>query len=219
MAKKDNQKKTVKHHLTDKERKQVYAMYIECGNMSEVGRKFDISPTAVRNIIQKADGSKTSKLLKEKRDNNNIEVARAMETNVKKLREIIVNGMDKMQDLVNDADGILISLRDVSGATKISSDILFKMQEMQLKEKDHAIKVERLELEKKIYALREREMLLKESEFEFRKEVANNKLGDDHFDDGMLDAIGIALKDKDINSFTELVEPNTFDKKKVSEDE
>lgn len=56
----------VRKKLTDKQKKLIIADYIDCGNYSEVARKYKVSDTAVRKII-KADKDSVKKFEQKKK--------------------------------------------------------------------------------------------------------------------------------------------------------
>lgn len=161
-SKKANKPKRTK--LNDLQKKQILASYVQTGNLSETGRKFNVSPTTVKNLVEGAE-KETLKKLKEKRNENNISVTHEMNKRVTKLTGILELGLDTMETMIKEApNDIFTSLRDVAGATKISSDILFKMKDVQLREVEVFIKQEHLEIEKKKLSIKQRELELKEME-------------------------------------------------------
>lgn len=119
--------------LTDKEKKEIIASYIECENYSEVGRKFNISDVAVRNIVK--DNEETSKRLEQKREENTQEVLKAMkernETKIKLLDKIF-KAMDGKLDNID----MFTNIKDLATAYGIIMDKELKMYELDIKKKE-----------------------------------------------------------------------------------
>lgn len=78
--------------LTDKQKKKIIADYVQCGSLSQVARKHNVSVTTVSRIV-KAD-SESEKKLKEKRDENTTSILAHMESKRDVVNEIITKGLD-----------------------------------------------------------------------------------------------------------------------------
>ncbi len=94
----------VRKKLTDKQKKLIIADYIDCGNYSEVARKYKVSDTAVRKII-KADKDSVKKF-EQKKEENTKDVLEYMDT-LKDRKNIIVNSFTNIKDVAS-AYGIII---------------------------------------------------------------------------------------------------------------
>lgn len=119
--------------LTDKEKKEIIAYYIECQNYSETGRKFDISDVAVRNIV--LEDEETSEKLEQKREQNTQEVLKAMtEKNEIKIKLIdkIFTAMEGKLDNID----MFTSIKDLATAYGIIVDKELKIYELDLKRKE-----------------------------------------------------------------------------------
>ncbi len=86
--------------LTDKERKQIIADYIECENYSAVGKKHGVSRTTVKNIVD--SDSESCKKLHEKKAENTADILAYMDSKkdvVCDILEIYLNALADPQRL------------------------------------------------------------------------------------------------------------------------
>ena len=58
--------------LSDLERKQIIAYYLECNNLRETGRKFNIDKETVRNIVKKDDNFRQKSTQKKEENTESI---------------------------------------------------------------------------------------------------------------------------------------------------
>lgn len=82
--------------LTDKQRKQVIADYIELGSYSAVAKKYGIAVTTVKRAVE--HDSQTLKIAKQKKDSNTNDILSHMDSKKDTVNEII----DKALDVLND---------------------------------------------------------------------------------------------------------------------
>lgn len=82
--------------LTDKQKKKMIADWVECQNYSAVARRFKVSKTTVRRVVE-ADNS-TSDLVRQKKDENTQAVLDHMESLIPKVNATI----DKLLEALND---------------------------------------------------------------------------------------------------------------------
>ena len=119
--------------LTDKEKKQIIASYIECENYSEVARKFNISDVAVRNIIK--ENEDTSKKLEQKHKENTEEVLEAMKKRSKRKIDLIDKIFNAMDGKLENVD-MFTNIKDLATAYGIIMDKELKVEELKLKRKE-----------------------------------------------------------------------------------
>ena len=82
--------------LTDKQRKQVIADYIELGSYSAVAKKYGIAVTTVKRAVE--HDNQTLKIAKQKKDSNTNDILSHMDSKKDTVNEII----DKALDVLND---------------------------------------------------------------------------------------------------------------------
>lgn len=119
--------------LTDKEKKEIIASYIECENYSEVGRKFGIDEKTVRNVVK--NDEEFPKLAEQKREENTQEVLKAMKGRSKtkiNLLDKIFKAMDGKLDNID----MFTNIKDLATAYGIIMDKELKMYELDLKKKE-----------------------------------------------------------------------------------
>ena len=119
--------------LTDKEKKDIIASYVECENYSEVGRKFNISDVAVRNIIK--ENEETSKKLEQKHEENTEEVLEAMKKRSQRKIQLIDKIFDAMDGKLNNID-MFTNIKDLATAYGIIMDKELKVKELDIKNKE-----------------------------------------------------------------------------------
>lgn len=74
-------------HLTDKQKKKIVAHWVECNNYSETARKFKLSPSGVKKIVQEDNDS--VKKCEQKKEENTQDMIEYMETKKQKVFEFI----------------------------------------------------------------------------------------------------------------------------------
>lgn len=82
--------------LTDKQRKQVIADYIELGSYSAVAKKYGIAVTTVKRAVE--HDNQTLKIAKQKKDSNTNDILSHMDSKKDTVNEII----DKALNVLND---------------------------------------------------------------------------------------------------------------------
>lgn len=119
--------------LTDKEKKEIIASYIECENYSEVGRRFGIDEKTVRNIVK--NDEEFPKMSEQKREENTQEVLKAMKERNKtkiNLLDKIFKAMDGKLDNID----MFTNIKDLATAYGILMDKELRMYELDLKRKE-----------------------------------------------------------------------------------
>ena len=119
--------------LTDKQKKEIIAYYVECRNYSETGRKFNITDNAVRKIVLKNEDS--AKLFEQKSEENTSEVLEAMKKRNERKIEILDKIFDAMDGKLENID-MFTSIKDLATAYGIIMDKELKIRELDIKEKE-----------------------------------------------------------------------------------
>lgn len=100
--------------LDDKTKKRIRAHYVQCENMSETARKFNVSvPTVKRHVRDE----KTLKRFKDKKEQNSLEVMKEMELENKTVISILKKSLKRMNETIGEA-----SLRDANNTYGILWD-------------------------------------------------------------------------------------------------
>jgi hypothetical protein len=119
--------------LTDKQKKEIIASYVECENYSEVARKFNMSDEGVRKIVKQNEDS--WKQLEQKREENTQEVLEAMKIRNKTKIELIDKIFKAMDGKLNNVD-MFTNIKDLATAYGIIMDKELKIRELNLKEQE-----------------------------------------------------------------------------------
>ena len=119
--------------LTDKQKKEIIASYVECENYSEVGRRFNLDEKTIRNIVK--NDKEFPKIAEQKREENTKEVLDAMkERNGKKIA-IIDKIFEAMEGKLEKID-MFTNIKDLATAYGIIMDKELKIRELNLKEQE-----------------------------------------------------------------------------------
>ena len=129
---------------TDKEIKEIIAYYLDCNNYSETARKFDMSDTGVKKLIQREQGKESTRLLEEKKNNNTQEVIQDMDDRKETVKRLLGKLLNAIEDKVDNID-MFTSVRDLAMAYGTVVDKEFKRQELELKKKEIALMEKELE--------------------------------------------------------------------------
>jgi len=127
--------------LTPKQKQQVIADYVDCGNYSETGRKHGISKTSVRNIV-KAD-TELSEKFQRKKD----EVTANLEKEIEQLNDSVLKIYKKgLIRIFNELDTTKDVLRIATAIATLydkqlkSAELNMRRQEVDAKMREVAIK-------------------------------------------------------------------------------
>lgn len=123
--------------ISDKEKKEIIAYYIDCSNLRETARHFNRNPSTIKKIVDK--DKKIVEYIRqkstEKKDNNTKTVLEQMEE-----RKIIkVKLLDKILDAMNgkcDNIDMFTNIKDLATAYGIIIDKELKREELGLKAKE-----------------------------------------------------------------------------------
>lgn len=119
--------------LTDKQKKEIIAYYVECQNYSETGRKFNVDEKTVRNVVK--NDKEFPKLSEQKNKENTQEVLEAMRerSQIKiKLLDKIFEAMDGKLENID----MFTNIKDLATAYGIIMDKELKIRELDLKDKE-----------------------------------------------------------------------------------
>lgn len=121
--------------LTDKQKKEVIADYIESQNYSETGRKFNMPESTVRNIVKQNKNEEFTKKCEQKAQENEEDVLQAMEKRGKKKIELIDKIFKAMDGKLDNVD-MFTNIKDLATAYGIIMDKELKRYELHLKNKE-----------------------------------------------------------------------------------
>ena len=129
---------------TDKEIKKIIAYYLDCNNYSETARKFGMSDTGVRKLIDREANKESTKLLEEKKNNNTQEVIQDMDDRKETVKRLMGKLLNAIEDKVDNIDAFTTG-RDLAMAYGVVVDKEFKRQELDLKKKEIALMEKEME--------------------------------------------------------------------------
>lgn len=128
--------------LTDKQKKQIIADYIECQNYSEVGRKYKISDEYVRKLVKNNKDSCEKLEQKSKEDTEDVLEAMKKRSKTKiKLLDKIFEAMDGKLDNID----MFTNIKDLATAYGIIMDKELKRYELYLKKEEIRKPVENIQ--------------------------------------------------------------------------
>lgn len=119
--------------LTDKEKKEIIAYYVECQNYSETARKYDASVNTVKNIVKKDEES--ARKCKQKKEENTKTVLQAMQDNNDKKIKLLNKILDAIDGKIDNLD-MFTNVKDLATAYGIIIDKELKVRELELKKKE-----------------------------------------------------------------------------------
>lgn len=119
--------------LTDKQKKEIIASYVECENYSEVGRRFNLDEKTIRNIVK--NDKEFPKIAEQKREENTKEVLDAMKTRNQKKIAIIDKIFEAMEGKLKNVD-MFTNIKDLATAYGIILDKELKLKELEIKNKE-----------------------------------------------------------------------------------
>lgn len=119
--------------LTDKERKQIIAEYVDCQSYNQVAKKYNISATTVKKWVLK-DTESVKKCEQKKEENTKTMLDMISQTNTKRLK-VISKIVDAIDDKVEKVDQFT-NVKDLASAYGVLIDKEFKFAEMQSLKKE-----------------------------------------------------------------------------------
>ena len=119
--------------LTDKDKKNIIADYVECQNYSEVGRKYNISDTAVKKIVD-SDKDSLNKLEQKKEENikSTLEYMDEQHETKKRILDKLLKGMETKAEELD----IFTNIKDLATAYGIILDKELKLKEIKIKNEE-----------------------------------------------------------------------------------
>lgn len=82
--------------LTDEERKKIVALYVECQNMNEVARQFNVSWQTIKNIVSAEES--TLKRLEEKKQENTLDMIEWLDQNKWMMQSVMYRCLTCLDD-------------------------------------------------------------------------------------------------------------------------
>lgn len=113
--------------LTDKEKKQIIAYYIECQNLRETARKFNVSPDTVKRLTKEKKDIEQN--LSEKKEENTRNMLQEMDKTKNKRIKLLNKMIDKMEEKVENVD-MFTNVKDLATAYGIIVDKDMKFLEL-----------------------------------------------------------------------------------------
>lgn len=117
--------------LSDKEKKQIIAYYIECQNLRETARKFNVSPDTVNRLIKQEKDIEQN--LSQKKQENTKTVLQELDKTKEKRIKLINKMIDKMDEKVDNLD-MFTNVKDLATAYGIIVDKDMKFAELSKEE-------------------------------------------------------------------------------------
>lgn len=132
--------------LTDKEKKEIIAYYIECQNLRETARKFNREPSTIKRLIEKDDETQQEIKQKatQKRNENTKSVLETMESKKDAKISLLNKILEAMEKKVDNLD-MFTSIKDLATAYGIILDKEIKIKELENKNKDNQDVLDRLD--------------------------------------------------------------------------
>ena len=119
--------------LTDKDKKNIIADYVECQNYSEVARKYKISDTAVKKIVL-ADKDSLNKL-EEKKEENTKDILKYMDSIYDKQKKVIDLSLEALEKKLTNPD-MFTNVKDIATVYGVIFDKALKYKEIQIKNEE-----------------------------------------------------------------------------------
>lgn len=113
--------------LTDKEKKEIIACYIECQNLRETARKFNVSPDTVKRLAK--ENKDIEQNLTQKKEENTKNVLNELDKTKDKRIKLLNKMIDKMEEKVENID-MFTNVKDLATAYGIIVDKDMKFLEL-----------------------------------------------------------------------------------------
>ncbi len=113
--------------LIDKEKKEIIAYYIECQNLRETARKFNVSPDTVKRLTK--ENKDIEQNLSEKKEENTKTVLQELDKTKNKRINLLNKMIDKMEEKVENVD-MFTNVKDLATAYGIIVDKDMKFLEL-----------------------------------------------------------------------------------------
>lgn len=132
--------------LTDKQKKEIIAYYVECQNYSETGRKFNLNESTIRSVVKNKNNNakEITEMCEQKNNENTEDVLKAMKKRAKtkiKLMDKIFEAMDGKLENID----MFTNIKDLATAYGIIMDKELKIWELELKKQEISKPVENIQ--------------------------------------------------------------------------
>lgn len=128
-------KKKTRSKLTDKQKKKIYADYINNSNYSETGRMNGISKQTVIRIVKSFNNTETERKVTQKKEENTKDILDYMDSIAEDQKEIIKLSMEAMKEKLKNPD-MFTSVKDIAMVYGIIYDKALKSKELKNKAKE-----------------------------------------------------------------------------------
>lgn len=128
-------KKKTRSKLTDKQKKKIYADYINNNNYSETGRMNGISKQTVIRIVKSFNNTETERKVTQKKEENTKDILDYMDSIAEDQKEIIKLSMEAMKEKLKNPD-MFTSVKDIAMVYGIIYDKALKSKELKNKAKE-----------------------------------------------------------------------------------
>ena len=113
--------------LTDKKKKEIIAYYIECQNLRETARKYNVSPDTVKRLTK--ENKDIEQNLSQKKEENTKSVLKELDNTKEKRINLLNKMIDKMEEKVDNVD-MFTNVKDLATAYGIIVDKDMKFLEL-----------------------------------------------------------------------------------------
>lgn len=127
--------------LSDKEKKEIIAYYIECQNLRETARKFNVSPDTVKRLTK--ENKDIEQNLSEKKEENTKSVLNELDKTKNKRINLLNKMIDKMEEKVENID-MFTNVKDLATAYGIIVDKDMKFLELTKEKEEREEKIIRI---------------------------------------------------------------------------
>lgn len=124
--------------LTDKEKKEIIVYYIECQNLRETARKFNVSPDTVKRLTK--ENKDIEQNLSQKKEENTKNVLNELDKTKNKRINLLNKMIDKMEEKVENID-MFTNVKDLATAYGIIVDKDMKFLELTKEKEDREDKI------------------------------------------------------------------------------
>lgn len=123
-------KKDKRIKLTDKQKKGIIADYIECGNYSEVARKWNKNPSTIKRLCDSGYDKNLQKKAKEKHEENTKDILEYMDSKKEDTQRVLGKLLHGIEVKADELD-MLTDIKGLATAYGIILDKQLKILELQ----------------------------------------------------------------------------------------
>lgn len=125
-------KKKTRSKLTDKQKKKIYADYINNNNYSETGRMNGVSKQTVIRVVKSFNNTETERKVTQKKEENTKDILDYMDSVAEDQKEIIKLSMEAMKEKLKNPD-MFTNVKDIAMVYGIIFDKALKSKELKQK--------------------------------------------------------------------------------------